>query len=189
MTMVYSVDGLLNSNNCESAYLVNQRIGDAESKKIADWLTQNRTLTILILCNNHIGDDGASRFADALRSNTTLTFLVMLNNQITSIGASRFVDALQTNITLTDFYFDRNDISESLIETIDEMLLSNMKAQIQIKKETILLVGWCLKSRKIPVDVVTQMKSFYKLGRYRHVEKVGVVPNDTIKKRKLNDGT
>jgi len=163
---------LLKSKDCVEADLYGKNMGDDEAKQVAEWLKGNKTLTTLNVGWNNIGADGAGRIADALLSNSSLTTLNVGWNNIGDDGAGRIADALQTNTTVTSLNLHNNNISSPLLKSITEMISTNIETQKQIKKEIIFLVGWCLKSRKIPVDVINQLKSFLKPIHYRHLYKV-----------------
>ena len=74
--------------------LINKKIGNEETKALAQALKRNATLHLLDLFENQISDDGAKALAEALKLNAVLRRLNLSNNQISEDGARALAEAL-----------------------------------------------------------------------------------------------
>ncbi len=114
-----------------SINLVNDHIGNAGAKAIAEALKKNCTITSINLSRNNIDDTGAAAIADALKTNQTLTSINLAGNRFGNAGATAIANALKTNQTLTSInldgivFFGCSKISNAGAKAIAEALKKN----------------------------------------------------------------
>ncbi|CAM4963032.1 unnamed protein product [Rotaria socialis] len=115
------------------------KIGNDETRFLADALENNKTITELNLSNNEIGDIGAQYLAHALRDNKTLTSLIfgcdykkktltlldLSGNEIGNTGAQHFATALQKNQTLTILNLESNRVQDDGMKYLAKVLENN----------------------------------------------------------------
>eukprot|EP00037_Helgoeca_nana_P031205 m.394786 g.394786 ORF g.394786 m.394786 type:complete len:1389 (-) comp28346_c0_seq20:85-4251(-) len=88
----------------------NPKIGDAGAAAVAQALTVNRTLRILILAQTQIEDAGAVALAKALKLNTVLCSIDLSDNAVKNTGLAAFRDALKVNTTIAQINLTSNAI-------------------------------------------------------------------------------
>ena len=89
------------------------KITNASTQIIADFLNTNTTLKTFAVVSTQIDDIGAQIIALALK-NSTLTYFNFSGNTITDIGAQAFITALQNNYFLITFLLDGTVSAENL---------------------------------------------------------------------------
>ena len=110
-------------------HLAYKKIGNKETKAIAQALKMNTMLQRLDLYNNQISDDGAKALAEALKMNTVLQRLGLGRNQISDDGAKALAEALKMNTVLQWLYLAGNQISDDGAKAIAEALKMNTVLQ------------------------------------------------------------
>lgn len=93
------------NRSCRPGYL-----HDKGASAIAWVISQNSTLTEVILTSQRIGDSGATALARALQTNNTLQKLILTDNNISDEGANALVEVLLVNNCLTVLDLGKNQI-------------------------------------------------------------------------------
>jgi Ran GTPase-activating protein (RanGAP) involved in mRNA processing and transport len=101
------------------------KINDNGTKKIAEALKINRTITRLDLNNNKISNDGTKVLAEALKINTKLETITLYHNNIGDDGAIAIAEALEQHITLKTIWLNMNKISDKGAKALAEALKTN----------------------------------------------------------------
>ena len=106
------------------------QISDDGAKALAEALKMNTVLQRLYLNDNQISDDGAKALAEALKMNTVLQWLFLGLNQISDVGAKALAQALKKNTMLQQLYLYNNQISDDGAKALAEALKMNTVLQL-----------------------------------------------------------
>lgn len=139
---------LQNNTSLTEIRLTSNQISHKGAIALAAALEQNITLTSLYLDVNQIGDEGFKAFAKTLQHNTTLTTLQLMDwgVQISDESARAMAAALKINTTLTSLYIDYSDMNIEIVKRIENFLERNK--EIDEKKQ-------------IQIDLYTQERMFF----------------------------
>ena len=111
--------------------------------------------------SNNIGDEGTKRIAEMLENNNTITSLDLDCNDIGDEGAKCIAVMLKINKTLTSLNLANNDIDQEITVQIAEALNKNQQDLIELKRTAITLL--MLRKRKecllfsVPKGVICQI--------------------------------
>lgn len=114
--------------------LSNNEITSVGMKCLANALCNdaNDTLEKLHVSGNDAGNDGARAFARCLRSNETLKTLSLCGlNGIGNFGAEELLCALRVNSKLQELSVDDFEISDEVLEAIEEQCLTNRRRVVK----------------------------------------------------------
>ena len=114
------ISDLLKMNDTLSELILsNNKITDAEIKKIVEAIEVNAVLQHLDVSHNTVTDHGISAIRDCLMNNRSLHKLNLSKNHITDKGAKRLADAIQGKAKLQELNISKNFISkEGLMKII-----------------------------------------------------------------------
>ena len=126
-------------------------------------------LAKLTLDANEIGEDGAKSFAEScLRRNTRLHSVCLRHNGIGTDGANFIAGALKdnTHVTTLDLVsaYDKQDIDDSALATIDAYLLRNLKAAAIVRSAATRAESSC----RVPAD----LKAAVRTGRVHEILRI-----------------
>ncbi|RIB18121.1 hypothetical protein C2G38_2185509 [Gigaspora rosea] len=118
--------------NTTLAYLslYNNKLGPTAGEKLAKALYKNTTLTYLNVGGNQLSYVGGKAFADVLHTNITLTSLDLRDNfeyKFQDDVGHAFIEALCENTTLTYLCLYNNNLRDTLLTVIDDLLTNNRK--------------------------------------------------------------
>ncbi|RIB18118.1 hypothetical protein C2G38_2245980 [Gigaspora rosea] len=119
--------------------LYNNKLCPTAGEKLAKALHKNTTLTYLNVGSNQLSYVGGKAFADALRINIALTSLDFRDNfnyMFQDDLGHAFIESLCENSTLTDLCLYNNNLRDTLLTVIDDMLTNNRKCINEYCKKT-----------------------------------------------------
>lgn len=108
-----------------STIMIEHAIGPRDTRTLAAWLIENKTLKTLNLYRNEIGREGTLAIAAMLEKNTTLTDLSLGLNVMGDFGAVAIAAALERNVTLKTLNLRCNCIESTGSTAIATMLERN----------------------------------------------------------------
>ena len=120
------VNELKINKNISKLNIMESNITDESMKILSDELKNNKTLTTLDFRSNNITDKGASYLVEALNMNKSIESMNLIYNNLTDITGTLILDLLESNnnITINDITLLRNNISDKIIQSIDNTLRS-----------------------------------------------------------------
>jgi Ran GTPase-activating protein (RanGAP) involved in mRNA processing and transport len=105
--------------------LSSMSINDEQASHIANELSDNTSVTDLILSSNDIDDQGAANIANALVKNGTLQSIWLDSNSIGRAGALAIASALLETTVLKKLFLNDNNIGQGGAVALAEMLQMN----------------------------------------------------------------
>ena len=126
-----SLSSLLQKSVCQLRELHINECGIHGEGAIHLWtgLTNNHSLTTLVIDNNPIGDIGAAALGDMIRDNTVLEELYMQKCEITSQGFVQLAAGLISNTSLKTLWLSGNHCGMEGAMAISNMLEENKTLQ------------------------------------------------------------
>ena len=109
----------------QSVYVSWRKLGYVECDVIAKMLTENTTLTHLILSGNILDSKCADKICEILCNNTTLEYLNLSANKLDSECADKICEALCNNNTVRILNLSYNKLDSECAEKICEGLCNN----------------------------------------------------------------
>jgi Ran GTPase-activating protein (RanGAP) involved in mRNA processing and transport len=101
-------------------YLQNCNITARGAYLLAYALKKNSSIEHMWLNGNNIDDSGVKAIAYALRDNCTLKTLGLGDNNISNSGGKHICKALKYNTFVTDVYLEGNQISDKILNKIND---------------------------------------------------------------------
>lgn len=128
-------------SNLKILKLESNGITSEGAQYLAELVRCNRTLTELYLSQNHLGDVGVELLTNALNEDkrahadndnkdipskpSTLQHLYLGDNDITDVGVGYLADMLKANRTLTWLWLSNNQITNSGLHTLSNVLIND----------------------------------------------------------------